>query len=385
MEKNNNRLYGIIATVFLVFFPMACMDHNPKQDVAIQVHQRGIVHVSPGNTRGYEVGVHTAGPSDLSDAYRQSKKAVVFITFPSDEPDDFFIRNPYSKAVFTGYFISEDGFIVTWIPDTGSLPETTEVTMYDGRKAEAHVVGADPHSGITLLKLEMEKEVPYLIFCEGDSVQTGATVFSISASPAHYHYFASPILSPGIISSTGQLLEIEQSPGYVYPDVLMLSTKTGTEASGGPLLYMDGRLAGMNIVFPDSLLPETYRNHGFAIPGKKIASMVNYLVQENPGRLNYSMGLEMVPVTRSIAERYYLPVKHGLFIVGVNRDGPAYQAGIRPGDIVTRLGGEVIYGEKHARAVLHEYNRGEHMNITFLRGGSMRETEVVLRKRLLEE
>jgi serine protease Do len=100
-------------------------------------------------------------------------------------------------------------------------------------------------------------------------------------------------------------------------------------------------------------------------------------------QLDYDPGLELSVMTPRLAYQYSLPfVPHGLLVMSVNKDGPAYEAGIRPRDILVRIGNERIQGNMHAQALLREYTAGDSMAVEILRNNRRYETKLFLKKRI---
>ena len=100
-------------------------------------------------------------------------------------------------------------------------------------------------------------------------------------------------------------------------------------------------------------------------------------------QLAFDTGMEFTPMTRGLVRQYGLPPVPGLFIISVNRR-PAYESGILPGDIIMRICKERVASQKHAFALMREYDEGNLMTVRLFREGKEYETEMLLRRRVLE-
>ena len=101
-------------------------------------------------------------------------------------------------------------------------------------------------------------------------------------------------------------------------------------------------------------------------------------------QLAFDTGMEFSPMTRGLVRQYGLPPVPGLFVLSVNRNGPAYESGVLPGDIIMRIGKERVASQMHAFALMREYDEGDLMTVRLFREGKEYETEMLLRRKVIE-
>jgi serine protease Do len=154
--------------------------------------------------------------------------------------------------------------------------------------------------------------------------------------------------------------------------------------SGGPLVNSNGEVIGVNTFIFTGGTGSGFVGLSFAIPSNRAIQIINQLAETGEIQLDYDPGMEVISINRRLAFQYSLPYMQGLLVVSVNQDGPAYEAGILPGDIITRFGDEMIYGQTHAMALLREYKQGDRMRIEIIRSNQLYETDMVLRKRIVQ-
>src|SRR5690625_3022762 len=152
--------------------------------------------------------------------------------------------------------------------------------------------------------------------------------------------------------------------------------------SGGPLLNSRGEVIGINTFIFTGGTSAGFVGLGFAIPSNRVDRIISQLLTTGSVKLDYDMGMEFTSMTEQLIYRYQLPYERGLLITSVNQDGPAFESGIMPGDVVIRIGDERVISEMHAWAVLREYEEGDTMLVELIRDGELYRTEITLRHRI---
>jgi len=120
---------------------------------------------------------------------------------------------------------------------------------------------------------------------------------------------------------------------------------------------------------------------GFAIPSNRVQKIITQLKTSGEVVLDYDPGMKFTEMTRALVYKYNLPSIQGLFVVEINKNGPAYEGGILPGDIILKIGDERVSSKMHAWALLREYEEGDTMNIELLRNNKRYKTSIILRKK----
>jgi serine protease Do len=152
--------------------------------------------------------------------------------------------------------------------------------------------------------------------------------------------------------------------------------------SGGPLLNSEGEVIGVNTFIYTGGTSSGFVGLGFAIPSDRVQKIISQLEESGEVSLDYDPGMDFTPMTTLLVRQYGLPRLAGLLVLSVNKDGPAFEAGIMPGDIITRIGKERVSSEMHAWALMREFQAGDQMVIRLFRDGSEYEAEMTLRKRV---
>ncbi|HVK32982.1 MAG TPA: trypsin-like peptidase domain-containing protein [Burkholderiaceae bacterium] len=197
------------------------------------------------------------------------------------------------------------------------------------RQVRAKVVGTDPETDVAVLKIELDK-LPVIAFGSADTLEVGDVVLAIG-NP----FGVGQTVTSGIVSALGRnQLGINTFENFIQTDAAI-----NPGNSGGALVDSAGNLVGINT----AIFSRTGGSLGigFAIPAATARSVMEGLVKD--GRVVRGwIGVEPRDLTPDLAESLRLPVRSGVLITGVLQDGPASSGGIRPGDVVTRIGGKAV-------------------------------------------
>lgn len=293
----------------------------------------------------------------------------------------------------TGFIVSEDGMVLT--NKHVVLDEEADYTVLtnDGRKFPAKVLARDPIQDLAILKIEPEKVVgpggkfslkPFPTVKLGDSsqLQIGQTVIAIGNALGEFRN----TVSVGVISGLGRTITATGG-GLVetIEDVIQTDAAINRGNSGGPLLNLKGEVIGINT----AMVIEA-QNIGFAIPINKAKKGIQQV--KTFGKIVYPfLGIYYTLVTKSLQEKFNLPVDYGAW-VGRAKDGSltdqaifpgsaAEKAGIQRDDIILEFGGEKITPENSLAKIIQKYNPGDKVTLKILRERTEFEVEVTLKER----
>jgi putative serine protease PepD len=320
-----------------------------------------------------------AGPTSGSaktEIYRRVGPGVVNITSVVLERDFFFNPIPREGAG-SGSIIDTDGHILTnhhVIRDSTKL----EVTLSDGSKWSARLVGVDPDNDLAVIKVDAPKE-KLTVISMGDSseLQIGQKVLAIG-NP----FGLGQTLTTGIISSLGR--SIRSEAGTLIEDVIQTDAAINPGNSGGPLLDSKGRIIGINsaIISPTGASVGI----GFAIP-------VN-TANISKGYVSYPwIGASIYPLIPEFAKALGLGVERGAVIGEVVAGGPADRAGLRGGDrlvqvgnsiipvggdIITEMDGREVTSSDELIRMIRDHRPGERVALKALRGRRFLRIELTL-------
>jgi len=282
-----------------------------------------------------------------------------FFTFPQVQPEQ--------RASGSGVLISDDGYIVTnnhVISDGGSgVAEEITVTLSNKKNFKAKVIGKDPSSDIAVLKID-GTGFPYLVYGNSDNVKLGQWVLAIG-----YPLTLETTVTAGIISAKGRSIGINgrqsQTP---IESFIQTDAAVNQGNSGGALITTDGLLVGINsaIYAPTG----TYAGYSFAIPVNLAKKIVNDLIK---------FGDVKRPYLGVAADQTKINSTDGAYIGNVAKDGAASAAGLKKGDIITKVNGIVISSWSELQGTIASLNAGEQVAITFKRAGVEKTFNVTLK------
>ena len=327
----------------------------------------------------------------ITNAVEKASPAIVSITVTelqrgySREFDQFFFRFfeiPTTREVESmgsGFIISEDGLVVTNEHVAGASAKTIMITLADGSHYEAELLGSDELADLALLQIkDPEEPLPVVKFSDTD-VMVGEWAIAMG-NPFGLFADGQPSVTVGVVSANKRDFRPDPNDPRVYIDMIQTDAAINRGNSGGPLVNSDGEVIGVNTFIFTGGTSNGFIGLGFAIPSERVQKIISQLKESGNVSLDFDPGMEFTAMTNQLVYKYRLPAIPGLFINKVNQDGPAYESGIMPGDIITEIGGERVGSEMHAWALMREFKEGDEMTIRLLRGGNFYEAKMMLRK-----
>ena len=243
-----------------------------------------------------------------------------------------------------------------------------QVALRDGSSAEATIVGTDPESDVAVLKINLEK-LPAITIGQSDEVRVGDVVLAIG-NP----FGVGQTVTVGIISAMGRnTLGINTYENFIQTDAAI-----NPGNSGGALINPFGQLIGINTaIFSKS---GGYQGIGFAIPGKFAIEVMQQLIQH--GRVIRGwLGVEVQDITPALAESFHLKNTQGVIVAGILRNGPAAQAGLRPGDVIKKIDDKEIDNSKQVMNSIANIKPDSNIKIDIMRQGNAMTLEGVVGQR----
>jgi Do/DeqQ family serine protease len=284
-----------------------------------------------GVATSFAAAVRRAAPAVVSiTASKSTLRKAAPGTGPLAWQRDFFGggRNPTQTGLGSGVLVSADGYLLTNQHVVDGADEI-EVTLSDGRSASAKIVGTDADSDLALLKIALDN-VPVIPFGDIRHVSVGDPVLAIG-NP----FNVGETVTSGIVSA----LDRNQLGLSTIENFIQTDAAINPGNSGGALVDADGRLVGINTaIFSRS---GGSMGIGFAIPVDIAREVMEALIRDGQMTRGW-IGVQPRDLTPEFADSFQLPVREGVLVTGVLRDGPAAQAGLKPGDVVTAIGGVKI-------------------------------------------
>lgn len=283
--------------------------------------------------------------------------------------DDFFNhffggppRRPQKPQINqgSGFIISKDGHIMTNLHVVRGAKKLT-VTLQDGtnRQVSATYIGGDNHTDIAVIKIDDEygNNYPFLELGDSDNLEVGEWVvaignpFSLEAS-----------VSAGIISAKGrQGLQITD-----YEDFIQTDAAINPGNSGGPLIDLDKKVVGMNTAIVSQ--SGGYMGIGFAIPSNILMNIKEQLVENGIVTRGF-LGVSLQPIDSDLAEAFGTSTTQGALVVDVVEGSPAEKAGLKQGDIITKMNGMSVKGPGQLRNDVVLLPPGTKVTLTINRDG----------------
>ncbi len=271
----------------------------------------------------------------------------------------------------SGFIISRDGYILTNNHVVGNVDRMT-VTLQDGRTfTNAKVIGTDPATEVALIKIEGEN-FPVLPLGDSERLEVGDMVMAIG-NP----FGLSGTVTVGVISAVGRTgIGIAAYESFIQTDAAI-----NPGNSGGPLVDLNGRAIGINT----AIVSESggYMGIGFAIPINMARTVADELRKTGKVIRGY-MGFYGQDVTPEIAQSLGLQRPQGAIIAQVERDSPAAEAGLQPGDVVLEMNGNPIEHYDAFRNAIAALRPGTAVQLLIWRDGKTLEQTVTLGERPAE-
>ncbi|MDR3610273.1 MAG: trypsin-like peptidase domain-containing protein [Ignavibacteriaceae bacterium] len=278
----------------------------------------------------------------------------------------FFGNQSYNqkvKSLGSGYLISSDGYIVTNDHVAGNASEIT-VTMTNGEQVPAKLIGSDKSSDICLLKIN-RTNLPFVIFGNSDDVIIGEWVIALGNPFGLFEVNDKPTVTVGVVSSTG--LNLEPIDYRYYLNMIQTDAAINGGNSGGPLVNSLGEVIGMNTIIYTAGGVQGNIGLGFAIPINKIKKIITELKAKGKIERDFSVGMVIQNIDEGIANYYNLKTTKGVIITQIVPNSSASRAGLKVGDIISKVDRYSISNDQMLNGVFQEFRTGQTIDISILR------------------
>jgi Do/DeqQ family serine protease len=286
-----------------------------------------------------------------------------FQYFFGDQPDMFGSRNRYESSLGSGVVISTDGYVLTNSHVVGEGEVEVTVGLVDKREMRAKVIGVDPATDLALLKVEAQG-LPALKWGDSSKLKVAEWVLAIG-NP----FQLNQTVTLGIVSALGRA-----NVGIAaYEDFIQTDAAINPGNSGGALVNARGELIGINTaIFSRS---GGYQGIGFAVPSNLARRVVDDLTKYGQVRRGSVGYMELSPLTSRLADELGTTGADGLVVMRMVR-GAAYQAGLRPGDVILSLNGKPMADPAAFQRGIADAAVGSTVTIEILRESTRRTLKV---------
>jgi serine protease Do len=286
-------------------------------------------------------------------------------------PEELFGRLPMPFPLppgqGTGVIVESDGVIATNNHVVAGA-KRLEVTLQDGRKLEATVIGTDPETDLALLRVSA-KELPAAKLGDSTQLEPGDWVVAVGNPFGLDHS-----VTVGVVSATGRSgLRVANYENFIQTDAAI-----NPGNSGGPLVNLDGEVIGINTAIRSSTGGSD--GIGFAIPSSTLARVLPDLLED--GRVTRGwLGVTLQPLTPELARSFGAERTDGALVSEVLDDTPAEAAGLRRGDIVLSVGGKAVRGPRELSEAIAALAPGTEAELEVVREGDELRVSVELGER----
>jgi serine protease Do len=335
-------------------------------------------------------------PTDFTAIVKQKMPAVVAVTtrqrveerqqraqsIPDDQQLPEFFRRYFDErsrpeqqqprqGLGSGFVISGDGHIVTnnhVIEDADDI----QVAFGDNAPVPAKLVGRDPATDIAVLKIDPQPNMAVTTWGNSDAAEPGSWVIAIG-SP----FGLGGTVTVGVVSARSRDIRSGPLDDYIQTDAAI-----NRGNSGGPLFNARGEVIGVNTAIFSPVGANI--GIGFAVPSRTAQAVADQLIRTGRVERGY-VGLRLQEMTPAIAQALGRPDDKGVLVASVEPGGPAEKAGIRTGDVITRIGNEAVERPRDLTRAVAGLKPGTQARLTVVRGGGTQEVTVAVGQRQEEQ
>lgn len=346
---------------------------------AFSAVQNGVVAIRE-SALGSEAG---SGPSSYSTAAKKAMPAVVSISTTRNAPVNPHANEPWFKFFYgeqngrraqpqrglgSGVIVSAQGYVLTNNHVVEGMDDI-ELTLTDGRRAAAKLVGTDPESDLAVLKIDL-KDLPIITFGALERSQVGDVVLAIG-NP----FGVGQTVTLGIISALGR----DDLGINIFENFIQTDAAINPGNSGGALIDANGNLLGINTAIYSRSGGSL--GIGFAIPANTARNVLEQIISGGTVLRGW-VGVDPQALTPELAEAFGLkPDSQGVVISGVLQNGPADKAGIKPGDVVVAVNSDKVRSVSNLLNLVAALKPDSRANLAVIRGGVEKTLSVAIGKR----
>lgn len=293
-----------------------------------------------------------------SEVYASTVNSVVSINC-SAVSTNIFGQQTESASSGSGFIYTADGYIVTnqhVVANASSI----NVTLYNGDTYPATLVGSDSDYDVAVLKIDA-KDLPAVTLGSSTDVNVGDTVMAIG-NPLGELTFS---MSQGIVSCVNRAINVEGTPF----NMIQVDASINPGNSGGPLMNLYGEVVGIVSAKYSSYANTTVEGLGFAIPINDVQSIIKDIIENGSVGNKAYMAITAGTMTQQMAAQYKINATEGVFVYSVEDGGAGDKAGLKLGDVITKLNDTQITSMEDLSAAKKGFKAGDTVTLTVLRDG----------------
>ncbi|MFQ5674192.1 MAG: trypsin-like peptidase domain-containing protein [Nitrospinales bacterium] len=232
--------------------------------------------------------------------------------------------------------------------------DSLEIKLFGGKKLIGHVLGMDEETDLAVVKVNNGEPLPSAKLGDSSKLKVGQLVVVVG-NP----YGLSDSMSFGIVSG----LNRENVNLSKYEDFIQTDASINPGNSGGPLLNVRGEIVGIN-----TAIINYAQSIGFSIPSNMVKKTVAQLIKAGEVQRGW-LGVGIEPVTSGIADEFHVKEGEGVYVNDVFEGDPGFQAGLRVGDIILKVGGSAVDSSKSIIRIIGSISPGQSVNLDIIREG----------------
>jgi serine protease Do len=274
----------------------------------------------------------------------------------------------------SGFVVDARGYVVTnnHVVENvrgGGAGASFDVIFSDNKTQKATLVGRDPDTDIAVLQIPAITGLKVAPLANSDSVPVGALVIAIGSPLGEYQN----TVTSGVVSGKGR--RVQETQNVFLDDLIQTDAAINPGNSGGPLIWAATRqVVGMNTLIAD---PNQVVGLGFAISANTIRTVADELIKNGKIERGF-IGIQYSPLSPRNAVALGLPAAAGIQISAVVPGSPAAQAGLKAGDVVTKLNDQQIDQEHPLQSLMVKFRPGDKVRLAIIRDTVTQTVEVTL-------
>ena len=300
-----------------------------------------------------------------AEVYASTVNSTVSINC-SSQSTNIFGQTTQSASSGSGFIISEDGYIVTNYHVINGA-SSVKVTLYNGDTYDATVIGGDSDYDVAVLKINAAGLTPVTLGNSAD-VNVGDSVLAIG-NPLGELTFS---MSGGYVSSCNRAINVDGTPF----NMIQVDCSINPGNSGGPLVNLYGEVVGIVSAKYSSYSSTTVEGLGFAIPISDVRSIITDIMENGAVTDKAYMAITAGTMNEQMAAQFNIDVTEGVFVYSVVEGGAGEKAGLRLGDVITKMGDKTLTSRQDLSAAMKGYRAGDTVTLTVYRGGQYIEVEL---------
>ena len=285
-----------------------------------------------------------------------------------------------AQGTGTGMVLDTQGHILTnnhvVTLETSNPAQTLKVDLPDGKTVDAKLVGNDPQTDLAVIQVSSSDAsgLKPIQWADASTILVGEPVVAIGYA---LNLGGAPTVTTGVVSGINRSIN---ETAATISGAIQTDAAINPGNSGGPLLDLNDAVVGVNTAGLSGTTQQPVQGLNFAISAQTAQPVAQALIAQGHVTRGY-MGVGVTDITQQLAQSNNLGVDHGAGIGQVASGSPAAQAGLQPGDVITKLGDVAINNTGDLTTALAKYGPGTKVAVTYYRGGSQKTTDITLGQR----